>query len=94
MILFRSFFHSKNSKEVSKKIKKLSDGDSMESVTTIFSGSDRVYKNGVFSGANLVAIFGGISDDRKNTTESAKHTIYIDTAGAFGGLTIKDKKKK
>ena len=41
-------------------------------------------------------IFGGISDDRKSTEAKGKHTIYLDAAGGFGGITISDKlgKKK
>lgn len=39
-------------------------------------------------------IFGGISDDRKSTTEKGKHIIYIDATGGFGGVTISDKAKK
>ena len=38
--------------------------------------------------------FGGISDERKNTSEKPKYTIYIDAAGGFGGVTISDKPKK
>ena len=36
--------------------------------------------------------FGGISDDRKNKSEKSKYTIYIEAAGGFGGVTIKDSK--
>lgn len=135
-IIFRNLFHSKNDKEVEKKIKKLNNGDAMDAQTAVFSGSDRTYKKEVFSGSNLVAIFGGvdldlrnaifekdtvikavcafggieikvpsdvqiktksgfifggITDERKNQTESAKHAIYLDAAGAFGGITITDK---
>ncbi|MBR3319926.1 hypothetical protein IKG20_01330 [Candidatus Saccharibacteria bacterium] len=39
-------------------------------------------------------IFGGISDDRKDTQEKAKHTLYIDAAGGFGGVDIKDRASK
>lgn len=38
-------------------------------------------------------IFGGIDDKRKDTTTKSKHTIYINAAGAFGGITVKSKKK-
>lgn len=138
-IIFRNLFLSKNSKEVAKKIKKLENGDAMDAQTAVFSGSERVYKKEVFSGSNVVAvfggvdldlrdaiiekdavikaacvfggidirvpedvsvkiksgfIFGGISDERKNPSESSKHTIYIDAAGAFGGISIGDKSKK
>ena len=39
-------------------------------------------------------IFGGISDDRKNTDEKGKNTIYIDAGGGFGGMNIEDNSKK
>ena len=38
-------------------------------------------------------IFGGIDDERKDVTVKGKHTIYIDAAGAFGGVSINSKKK-
>ena len=38
-------------------------------------------------------IFGGIDDERKEVTTKGKHTIYIDAAGAFGGVSINSKKK-
>ncbi len=138
-ILIKTIFRNKNSKEVEKKIKDLKDDDSMDSLTAVFSGNDRVYNKETFSGANVVAvfggaeldlrnatftkdtvinafalfggieikvpedvqikvksgfIFGGVSDDRKDTTKTAKHTIYIDAAGGFGGITIDDKPEK
>ncbi len=36
-------------------------------------------------------LFGGIGDDRKKTTKAPKHTIYLDAAGGFGGISINDK---
>lgn len=39
-------------------------------------------------------IFGGISDDRKSTEAKGKHTIYLDAAGGFGGISISDKTSK
>lgn len=38
-------------------------------------------------------IFGGVSDDRKSDMEKGKYTIYLDAAGGFGGVSIKDKIK-
>ena len=139
-IIIKSIFHNKNDQEVAKKIEEAKkDSKTMDSQMAVFSGTDRVYKDEVFSGANLSAIFGGIdldlrnakftsdtvikafalfggidikvpdniivklksgfifggfSDDRKNPSEKGKHTIYIDAAGAFGGVTITDKTKK
>ena len=39
-------------------------------------------------------IFGGFSDERKDKSEKAKHTIYIDAAGGFGGISVNDKPDK
>ena len=137
-IILKSVLHNKNDEEVAKKVKDLGDGKTMDSQMAVFSGSDRVYKDEVFSGSNVMAVFGGVnldlmnakfekdtvikafalfggidiivpddvkvkiksgfvfggfSDDRKNVTEKGKHTIYIDAAGGFGGVSIKDKKE-
>lgn len=138
-IIVKSLIHSKNDEEVAKKVKDLGDGKTMDSQMAIFSGSERVYKDEVFVGSNIVAIFGGVnldlrnakfekdtvikafalfggidiavpddvkvkiksgfifggfSDDRKNATEKGKHTVYIDAAGGFGGVSVDDKKPK
>ena len=39
-------------------------------------------------------IFGGISDDRKDSDTKGKYTIYLDAAGGFGGVSINDKELK
>lgn len=39
-------------------------------------------------------IFGGVTDERKGEEDKGKHTIYLDAAGAFGGITINDRNKK
>ena len=39
-------------------------------------------------------IFGGASDERKGDVGKSKHTIYIDAAGGFGGVTVSDARKK
>ena len=139
-IIIKSVFHNKNDEEIAKKVKEAAkDGKTMDSQTAIFSGSDRVYKNEVFTGSNITAIFGGVnldlknakfekdtvikafalfggidikvpedvkvklrsgfifggfSDERKNTNDKGKYTIYIDAAGGFGGVTITDKTKE
>ena len=38
-------------------------------------------------------IFGGVSDERKGDASKGKYTIYLDAAGGFGGVEIKDKVK-
>ena len=138
-IIVKSTLHSKNDEEVEKKVNELKDDKKMDSQVALFSGNERVYNKEVFSGSNLVAvfggvdldlrnatfnkdtvikafclfggidikvpedvlikiksgfIFGGIADDRKAKTGKGKYTIYIDAAGGFGGVDIKDKIKK
>ena len=140
-IIARSLFHSKNDQEVAKKVAEEAEknGKSMDSQFAAFSGTDRVYKDEIFNGSNVAAIFGGVkldlrhaifdkdtvikaftlfggidiivpsdtkiklksgfifggfSDDRKNPSDKGKHTIYIDAAGGFGGITVTDKPEK
>lgn len=138
-IIFKSVFRGNNDKEVEKKVQDLKDDKTMDSQMAVFSGSDRTYNDEEFTGANLMAVFGGVdldlrnakftkdvvikafclfggieilvpedvqvkiksgfifggaSDDRKGSTGKGKHTIYLDAAGGFGGITISDKGKK
>lgn len=138
-IIVKSVFRGKNDKEVEKKVRELKDDKVMDSQMAIFSGSDRVYNDEVFGGANLVAIFGGVnldlkkakfskdtvikafclfggidikvpedvqvkiksgfifggaSDERKGNASKGKHTIYLDAAGGFGGISVSDKEEK
>lgn len=138
-VIIKSVFHSKNDKEVEKKVEDLKNNKVMDSQMAVFSGTDRVYTDEVFSGANLMAvfggvdldlrkakfekdtvikafcmfggidikvpedvqvkiksefIFGGVSDERKSDTAKGKHTIYLDAAGGFGGVSVSDKSKK
>lgn len=135
-IIVKSLIHGNNDKEIEKKIRKLKDDKTMDSQIAVFSGSDKIYSDEVFSGSNLVAvfggidldlrkakftkdtvikafclfggidikvpenvqikvksgfIFGGISDERKSESDKGEYTIYIDTAGGFGGIEINDK---
>ncbi len=138
-IVVRSIFRNKNDKEVEKKVEEMKNNKTMDAQTAVFSGNDRVYRDEVFNGSNVVAIFGGVnldlskakfekdtvikafalfggidiivpnnvnvklksgfvfggfSDDRKDTTEKGKYTIYIDAAGGFGGVSIEDNAKR
>ena len=86
-IIFRNVFHSKNDKEVAKKIEGMKDGKNMDSQTAVFSGSDRIYNDEVFSGSNLVAIFGGVDLDLRNA-KFEKDTV-IKAFCLFGGIDIK-----
>lgn len=87
MIIFRGLIHSNNDKEVEKKVQDLENDKAMDSQTAIFSGSDRVYNGEVFSGANLVAVFGGAELDLINA-KFEKDTV-IKAFCLFGGIDIK-----
>ena len=51
-IVVHNLFRGKNDKEVEKKIHDLEDEKMMDSQMAVFSGTDRVYKDEIFSGAN------------------------------------------
>lgn len=86
-IIFRNVFHSKNDKEIAQKIEGMKDGKTMDSQTAVFSGSDRIYNDEIFSGSNLVAIFGGVDLDLRNA-KFEKDTV-IKAFCLFGGIDIK-----
>lgn len=86
-IIVRSLFHSKNDREVEKKVKDLNNGKVMDSQSAIFSGSDRAYNDEVFSGANLTAVFGGVDLDLRNA-KFEKDTV-IKAFCMFGGIDIR-----
>lgn len=86
-IIIKNIFHNKNDKEVAKKIEDLKNDKVMDSQMAIFSGSDRVYNDEVFSGSNLVAVFGGVDLDLRNA-KFTKDTI-IKAFCLFGGIDIK-----
>ncbi len=138
-IIVKSLIHKNSDKEVEKKIRDTKNEKVMDVQTAIFSGSERVYNDEVFAGANLTAVFGGVdldltkakfekdtvikafalfggidiavpedvqvkiksgfifggaSDERKGSASKGKHTIYLDAAGGFGGVTVNDAGKK
>ena len=70
------------------------DKDTVIKAFTLFGGIDIIVPDDVKVKLKSGFIFGGFSDDRKNATEKGKYTIYIDAAGGFGGVTIKDKAEK
>ena len=65
--------------------------DTVIKAVCVFGGIDIKVPSNVQIKAKSGFAFGGITDDRKNTSEASKHTIYLDAAGAFGGITITDK---
>ncbi len=85
-IIMKTMFHGKNDKEVEKKVKDLGDGKDMDSQMAVFSGSDRIYKDEVFSGSNLVAVFGGVDLDLRDA-KFEKDTV-IKAFALFGGIDI------
>lgn len=86
-IIFKGFCRGNNDKEVEKKVEDLKDEKVMDSQTAIFSGSDRVYNGEVFSGSNLVAVFGGVELNLINA-KFEKDTV-IKAFCLFGGIDIK-----
>lgn len=60
----------------------------------LFGGIDIVVPKDVEIKSKSGFLFGGISDDRKDTAKSPKHTIYLDAGGGFGGISIKDESDK
>ena len=85
-IIFRSVFRADNDKEVEKKVKDLGDDKKMDSQVAVFSGSERVYNDEVFSGSNLVAVFGGADLDLRKANFT-KDTV-IKAFCLFGGIDI------
>ena len=85
-IIFKSVFRGNNDKEVEKKVQDLKDDKTMDSQMAIFSGSDRTYNDEIFSGANIMAMFGGAELDLRN----AKFTkdAAIKAFCLFGGIEI------
>lgn len=86
-IIVKSLFHGNNDKEVEKKVDELKDEKIMDSQMAVFSGTDRVYNNEAFTGANLVAVFGGVDLDLRNA-KFTKDTV-IKAFCMFGGIDIK-----
>lgn len=85
-ILFKTLFHNKNDKEVEAKVKESKDDKNMDAQMAVFSGSDRTYNKEVFSGSNLVAIFGVTNLDLRNAVIN-KDTV-IKAFALFGGIEI------
>lgn len=86
-VIVRSAFHSKNDKEVAKKVKDLENGKNVDAQTAVFSGNDRIYNNEEFTGASLIAVFGGVDLDLRNAVFT-KDTV-IKAFCLFGGIDIK-----
>jgi predicted membrane protein len=68
--------------------------DTVIKAFALFGGIDIRVPEDVIIKSRSGFVFGGISDDRKSDQEKGKHTIYLDAAGGFGGITISDKPKK
>ena len=86
-IIIKSLFHSKNDQEVAKKVAEAEKtGKPMDSQFAAFSGTDRVYKDEIFNGSNIVAIFGGVKLDLRHA-KFEKDTV-IKAFALFGGIDI------
>ena len=66
--------------------------DTVIKAFVLFGGIEIIVPDDIIVKLKSGFIFGGFTDERKNVIEKGKHTIYIDAAGGFGGVTIKDKK--
>ena len=86
-IIVKTTFHNKNDQEVAKKVAEAEkDGKSMDSQFAAFSGTDRIYKDEVFNGSNVAAIFGGVKLDLRHA-KFDKDTV-IKAFALFGGIDI------
>ena len=90
-LISKAIFGNKISKEIEKKIeekvKELEDDKTADSQMAVFSGSDRVYKDEVFSGSHLLAVFGGVDLDIRKAKFN-KDTA-IKAFCLFGGIDIR-----
>ena len=63
--------------------------DVVINANSIFGGITIYVPEGVNVKIGSTSIFGGVSDERKNKTNDAKYTIYINATSMFGGVEIK-----
>lgn len=63
--------------------------DTVINASAIFGGVTIIVPDDVNVKISSTPIFGGVSDDRKNKTTDAKHTLYITATSIFGGVEIK-----
>lgn len=68
--------------------------DTVIKAFAMFGGIDILVPEDVQVKIKSGFIFGGASDERKGDGGKGKHTIYLDAAGGFGGITVSDKGKK
>lgn len=60
----------------------------------LFGGVDIIVPDDICVKSNSGFIFGGIADERKAIADKGKHMLYLDAAGGFGGVTVRDGKTK
>ena len=75
------------SNEVLAKLKER--GGSLKSSSAIFSGQKMNFDGEVFEGAELNAIFGGVSDKYRHNPDNNAVTVYINGTCMFGGVDLK-----
>ena len=63
--------------------------DVVINANSIFGGITIYVPEGVNVKIGSTSIFGGVSDERKNKTNDAKYTDYINATSMFGGVEIK-----
>ena len=86
-IIVKGVIRSNNDKEVEKKARDLGDDKTMDSQMAIFSGSDKAYNNEVFTGSNLLAVFGGVDLDLRKA--KFEKDVVIRAFCLFGGIDIR-----
>ena len=67
--------------------------DTVIKAFALFGGIDIIIPEDIQVKIKSGFVFGGITDDRRGTSAKGKHTIYLDAAGGFGGVTISEAKK-
>lgn len=82
-LVFNGLFGNKG-KEMLKKMKQ--EGKSFKTGSAAFSGCDLNYDNQVFEGAELTAVFGGISCDLRKAIINQDCAISV--TAVFGGIDI------
>ena len=82
-LVFNGVFGNKG-KEMFKRMKQ--EGKPLKNVSAAFSGCDLHYDNEVFEGAELSAVFGGVSCDLRKAIISQDCAISV--TAVFGGIDI------
>lgn len=64
------------------------NGDCAIKAAAVFGGITIYAPEGLSVKINSTSVFGG-ADDQRNAAQTGEHTLYIDAACVFGGVTVK-----